>query len=103
MTGERRRRAGTAERRPLRLIRVIVTFAAVAVCVYLVLRAAVEPFVIDLTEPASYETGWGGPTLPGVLAVHMLPGVIALLLLIAWFRRGRRRPASGDRSGLLTD
>lgn len=60
---------------------------------YLVVRAAMEPFVVDFSDPDSYRTDWGGPTLAGVLAVHMLPGVIALGLMVrAWRRRPRATP-----------
>lgn len=58
--------------------------------VYLVGRAAVEPFVVDASDPSSYAADWGGPSLAGVLAVHMLPGVVSLILLVLGFRRVRR-------------
>jgi hypothetical protein len=56
---------------------------------YLVLRALVEPFAIDVTDAATYERDWGGPTLAGVLAVHCLPGLAALVLMVR-YRRARR-------------
>lgn len=40
-------------------------------CLYFVVRAAVEPFVIDFADPTTYENDWGGPSLAGVLLVHM--------------------------------
>lgn len=89
MAGERRSTTGMPGRRFLRGARTLAKFVAVALGVYLILRAAVEPFVIDLTDPASHKPGWGGPTLIGVLAVHMLPGLMSLTLLIA-FHRTRR-------------
>ena len=58
---------------------------------YLTLRAAFEPFLVDYANPESYKESWGGPTVVGVLAVHMLPGVISLFLII-WHQhkiRGR--------------
>ncbi|HJP96550.1 MAG TPA: hypothetical protein VJ843_04220 [Candidatus Saccharimonadales bacterium] len=58
--------------------------------VYLIGRALVEPFIMDYGNPASYKDSWGGPTLVGVLAVHMLPGVIALVLII-WHQKSRRK------------
>lgn len=58
--------------------------------VYLVGRAAVEPFVVDYSDPSSYAGAWGGPSLAGVLAVHMLPGAVSLVLLILGFRRAGR-------------
>jgi len=59
--------------------------------VYLIVRAAVEPFVIDPGDPSTYHLDWGGPHLAGVLAVHCGPGVVAAVL-IAWWWRSRRRP-----------
>jgi hypothetical protein len=49
--------------------------------VYLIVRAVVEPFVIDVSDPATYSKDWGGPHLAGVLAVHCVPGLIAAVLL----------------------
>jgi hypothetical protein len=61
--------------------------------VYLILRAIVEPFVIDLDDPTTYSKDWGGPHLAGVLLVHCGPGVLSAVLLgLAW---RRRRAASG--------
>ncbi len=34
---------------------------------YLIARAVAEPFVIDMTDPATYRDDWGGPSLVGVL------------------------------------
>ena len=41
---------------------------------YLVVRAMAEPFTIDMTDPATYQDDWGGPSLLGVLAIHCGPG-----------------------------
>ncbi|MCD0446533.1 hypothetical protein LO763_23225 [Glycomyces sp. A-F 0318] len=60
---------------------------------FFIVRALMEPFVIDFGDPSSYEGDWGGPSLFGVLLVHMGPGVLAAALLIWMARRtGRRRP-----------
>ena len=64
--------------------------------VYLVGRAAVEPFVIDTTDPSAYAGDWGGPSLAGVLAVHMLPGAVSLVLLVLGFRRRRQGRRDGS-------
>ena len=48
---------------------------------YLVVRAVAEPFVIDVTDPATYRNDWGGPHLAGVLAVHCGPGIVAAALM----------------------
>ena len=49
--------------------------------VYLVVRAVAEPFVIDMSDPATYRNDWGGPHLAGVLAVHCGPGIAAAALM----------------------
>jgi len=49
--------------------------------IFLILRAIAEPFVVDFGNPENYKHDWGGPTIIGVLAVHMLPGLIALVLI----------------------
>jgi hypothetical protein len=58
---------------------------------FFVVRAAAEPFAISLTDPATYRDDWGGPSLIGVLAVHTLPGVVALALMMITVARARRR------------
>ena len=59
---------------------------------FFIVRAMMEPFVIDFSDPSSYEDDWGGPSLIGVLLVHMGPGVLAAALLIRWLAK------SGDRT-----
>lgn len=60
---------------------------------YCVLRAVVEPFLIDLSDPASYRNDRGGPSLLGVLVVHMLPGVLAgAVMVLVLVRRRRNGP-----------
>ncbi|WP_019869538.1 hypothetical protein [Salinispora oceanensis] len=44
------------------------------VAVYPIVRALVQPFVIDIGAPASCPR-LGGPTLAGVLLVHCGPGL----------------------------
>jgi hypothetical protein len=53
----------------------------VLLAMYLVVRAAAEPFLIDMTDPSTYRDDWGGPSLAGVLAVHCGPGVLAGMFL----------------------
>lgn len=57
---------------------------------FLVGRAIAEPFTIDLANPATYEADWGGPSLIGVLAVHMLPGVVSAVLMVRTVGRRQR-------------
>ncbi len=69
----------------------LVLFAAL----FAALRGAVELVVIDYGHPASYASDWGGPSLAGVLAVHSLPGAVATVLVVRWWRRARRVRAVG--------
>lgn len=65
---------------------------------FFIVRALMEPFVIDFGDPSSYEDDWGGPSLFGVLLVHMGPGVLAAALLVWTVRkRDRRRSAEAPR------
>jgi hypothetical protein len=68
---------------------------AVVLGLYLIGRAIAEPFLIDVTDPASYRTDWGGPSLAGVLAIHCGPGLVAAALMIRGFvRSAARQPKS---------
>jgi hypothetical protein len=62
--------------------------------IYLVVRAVIEPFVIDVGDPATYRDDWGGPHLAGVLLVHCGPGVVAAVLMARALRR-RRHVSAG--------
>lgn len=60
----------------------------VLIGLYLIVRAIAEPFVIDMSDPATYQDDWGGPSLAGVLVVHMGPGIVAAGVMgWAWARR----------------
>jgi hypothetical protein len=52
-----------------------------ALGLFFIVRAVAEPFVIDMSDPATYRNDWGGPSLVGVLLVHMGPGVIAAVAI----------------------
>ena len=65
----------------------------VVIGLYFIGRAIVEPFVIDVHDPATYSRDWGGPHLAGVLSVHCGPGLLAAALLVWWYL-GRRRKRS---------
>ncbi|MDN5777181.1 MAG: hypothetical protein L0H96_09740 [Humibacillus sp.] len=60
---------------------------------YLIARAALEVCIIDPGRPESYRHDWGAPNYLGVLAVHVGPGLIALLAVVLWWRRARHRRA----------
>lgn len=58
---------------------------------YLVARAVVELVTVDPGDPSSYRTDWGGPHYLGVIAVHVLPGLILLVVGLIWLRRPHAR------------
>jgi hypothetical protein len=66
------------------------TVFGVVLGLYLIGRALVEPFVINLSDSATYRNDWGGPTLPGVLAVHCGPGIVAAFWMVTALVRRRR-------------
>src|SRR5262245_11775504 len=75
------------------LLRQVAVGLAILLGLYFVVRAVVELFAIDVTDPASYREDWGGPSLLGVLAVHCGPGLLALIALcIVLLRRRRSLP-----------
>jgi hypothetical protein len=78
-------------------MRKIVMGFGVLLGLYLIARAVVEPFMIDMTDPASYRRDWGGPSLAGVLAVHCGPGLVSAVLIGRGLRRWWRGRAA-DRS-----
>ena len=70
-------------------MRRILTGLLWALGTFLVLRAIAEPFTIG----DDYADDWGGPTRADVLAVHMMPGIIAAALMAyVLMRRRKRRP-----------
>ena len=80
-------------------MRRVLAALAVILAVFLILRAVVELFVIDLSDPSSYASDWGGPSLAGVLLVHCLPGVLAAIGLVVWWRGRRARRADTEPPG----
>jgi hypothetical protein len=65
------------------------TFVGLALGLYLIVRAVAEPFVIDMSNPATYRNDWGGPSLFGVLLVHCGPGVVAAVAVAMFLIRRR--------------
>ncbi|MEU4624217.1 hypothetical protein AB0G04_30105 [Actinoplanes sp. NPDC023801] len=72
-------------------MKLLLRVLGVIVALFFVVRAVAEPFVIDVTDPATYAADWGGPSLIGVLAVHCGPGVLAAMFLYGSVVRWRRR------------
>jgi hypothetical protein len=70
-------------------MKMVAWIGGLIVGLYLIIRAVVEPFVIDMGDPATYRDDWGGPSLPGVLAVHCGPGILAAAV-IGWAVLRRR-------------
>jgi hypothetical protein len=71
-------------------MRKFITIIGLLLGLYFIVRALVEPFVIDMTDPSAYRHDWGGPTLFGVLAVHCGPGLIAATIMTWVLIRHRR-------------
>jgi hypothetical protein len=69
----------------------VLTVFGVVLGLYLIGRAIVEPFILNLSDPASYRNDWGGPSLFGVLAVHCGPGIVAALWMVTALMGRRRR------------
>ena len=65
----------------------------IVIGLYCIVRAALEPFVIDFSDPSTFQADWGGPSLAGVLAVHCGPGVLALVIFVGLGLRRRRKYA----------
>ena len=67
---------------------------------FFIVRAVAEPFVIDMSDPATYRNDWGGPSLFGVLLVHCGPGVIAAVAIAMFLirRRSSRRAYTEQRA-----
>ncbi len=61
---------------------------------FLIVRAIVEPFVIDMSDPSTYRHDWGGPGLFGVLLVHCGPGLVAAVVFAILFVSRRSEPRS---------
>jgi hypothetical protein len=76
------------------LARQVLARLGLIVAIYLVVRGIAEPFLIDVTDPESYRSDWGGPSLIGVLAVHSGPALVIVTAATVWFVRRRRRGAS---------
>lgn len=64
--------------------------------VFLIVGAIAEPFLIDVSDPATDRSDWGGPSLAGVLAVHILPGILAATVIPMTLSRRRRRRATAS-------
>jgi hypothetical protein len=68
-------------------VKLAVVVIAYTLGAYLVVRAVLELVTIDYGDASSYRDDWGGPSLLGVLAVHCLPSVIALVAMVWGLRR----------------
>jgi hypothetical protein len=71
-----------------------------ALGMFFIIRAVAEPFVIDMSDPTTYRSDWGGPSLLGVLLVHCGPGVLAAvgIVMVLIRRRSSRRAQTEQRS-----
>ena len=74
------------------------TVVGLVLGLFLIVRAVAEPFVIDMSDPATYRNDWGGPSLIGVLLIHVGPGVIAAVAITVLLIRRSSRRAQRDQS-----
>jgi hypothetical protein len=81
------RRSKRRRPRGRRVARWVGKWALLVIAAFLIVRALVQPFVINPSRPETYRLDWGGPHYLGVMLVHCLPGVIAAILLVRWYRR----------------
>lgn len=72
-------------------MKVVGIVLACVIGVFLVVRAVTEIITLDYGDSASYKQDWGGPSLVGVLAVHCVPGILALALMVRGVLHLRRR------------
>jgi hypothetical protein len=81
-------------------MRKTVIAVGLAFCLFFIVRAIAEPFVIDMSNPATYRNDWGGPSLLGVLLVHCGPGVLAAvgIAMVLIRHRSSGRSQTGQRS-----
>lgn len=84
-------RADTVAGRRPRAAAAVGKVLGLLVLLFFVGRAVAELIVVDFSDPASYAQDWGGPSLAGVLAVHMAPGLLAAAILVVLLRRRARR------------
>jgi hypothetical protein len=70
---------------------------------YCVVRALVEPFVLNFSDPSTYRYDWGGPSLVGVLFVHCGLGVLAATLMAWRLMRSSSRRLTADRPAPPSD
>jgi hypothetical protein len=77
-------------------MRRIVIALGLIVGIFFIMRAVVELFMIDYSDPSSYAEDWGGPSLAGVLLVHCGLGLIAAIWIgvLLWRRRSSRSSAA---------
>jgi hypothetical protein len=81
-------------------MRKVLIAVGLALGLYLIVRAVAEPFVVDMSDPATYRNDWGGPSLLGVLLVHCGPGLVAAVAIAtALIRRRSSRHAQSARRG----
>ena len=63
---------------------------------FFIIRAIVGLVTINYSDPSSYATDWGGPSLVGVLVVHCGLGLLSAVAICVYF--WRRLHPSGERS-----
>jgi hypothetical protein len=80
-------------------IRKAASAVGLALGLFLIVRAVAEPFVIDMSDSATYRNDWGGPSLFGVLLGHCGPGVLAAVAMARVLRRRFARRGQSEHRG----
>jgi hypothetical protein len=60
-----------------------------SVAIYVIGRGIAEFWVVDYSNPASYNHSWGGPSLAGVFVVHSGPAALIVVAGVVWLSRRR--------------
>jgi hypothetical protein len=75
-----------------RFLKAIPLLLGGVLALFLIGRAIAEFWVVDYSNPASYQNAWGGPSLVGVFIVHSGPGLAILIGgAIYLFKRLKKR------------
>ena len=73
----------------MRILHTVAISLLVLLGALFIVRAVVELLTIDYSDPSSYASDWGGPSLAGVLLVHCGLGLASAIAFVYGWRRLR--------------